>query len=469
MAYSPKFVSALKILDILRNQGFDAYIVGGLVRDYCAFLSSSCARAEEFFYWIGDSDIDIASNCKPDEIAEIFKDSIPSGLKYGTMTILDSSYRFEHTTFRSDRFYPDGSRKPEISFADTLEEDVLRRDFTMNALALNSDLGIIDLVGGRADIEKKLIRAVGEPRERFGEDSLRILRALRFVSKLGFDLAPEVQEAIREDTGLVGTSVERIRQEFSKLLMGDYVYKSLSYMRELKLFEAFVPEIVPTIGFEQHSRYHDFTVFEHIIKAVSNAPKDEDVRTAAFLHDIAKPLKFTLSEDGRGHFKGHDKEGAGMAKIVLERLKYPVKSIETITTLIANHHSLPVAEWKSVRRFVSKWGPELAKKQIALALADNSSKKKEPANLDYFYDLQTMVDEIENQNWALSIKELEVNGDDLIEHLGLKDEERVLLGTILGELLQFCLENPERNRRAPLLQHSEEIYANLREEDGRAI
>lgn len=464
MNLSPKLISALKLIGILKNNGFDAYIVGGFARDYCISILRSPAESGDFFSDVDFYDIDITCSAEPSEVEKLFPKTLPSGLKYGTMTVIDGLFSFEVTTFRKDVSYPEGGRKPEVSFSKTLEEDVLRRDFTMNALALNSNLELIDLVGGRADIERGLIRTVGEARERFREDSLRKLRALRFVSKLGFDLDEELKEAIREDAGLVGTSAERIRQEFSKILMGDYVYKSLSYMRELKLFEAFVPEIVPTIGFEQYSKYHDFTVFEHIIKAVANSPKDEEVRTAAFLHDIAKPLKFTMSQDGHGHFKGHDKEGAEIARKVLERLKYPVKTVDAVTTLIAGHHSLPLAEWRSVRRFVSRLGFDLAKKQLSLALADNSSKKRESQNLDYYHELEAMVAELEVKDWALKVKDLEVDGNDLIEHLGLVDQERPLLGRILEELLVLCLQDPETNTRPRLLELAKGIYQQVREE-----
>lgn len=463
MTRSPKLISALKIIETLHNYGFEAYIVGGLVRDYCISLDHSSAGAGGFFDAVDDLDIDIASNAEPSLVEELFEKSLPSGLKYGTVTILEGPFSFEHTTFRRDVNYPEGSRKPEVTFSKTLEEDVLRRDFTMNALALDRNLDIIDLVGGRKDIDQGIIRTVGEAGERFREDSLRKLRALRFVSKLGFNLAEDLKESLREDGSLTGVALERIRIEFTKILMGDYVYKALSYMRELGMFRHFVPEIVPTIGFEQHSKYHDFTVFEHIIRAVSNAPRDEDIRTAAFFHDIGKPNKFTLSEDGFGHFKGHDREGALMVRPVLERLKYPVKSVQCIVSLIENHHSLPRADWKGLRKFVSRLGLEQAKKQVELAIADNSSKKKEAANLDYLYELRQMLEALPHKGWPLKISDLAVDGDDLIRHLDLSSEERPYLGYILSDLLRLCLGEPERNTKPILLAHAEKICTRIRE------
>lgn len=464
MSYSPKLGTALAIIERLSKHGFEAFIVGGFVRDYCIRVQGSRAEAGDFFASADERDIDITSAAEPAVIEALFPGSVASGLKYGTMTIKEGPYTYEHTTFRSDKFYPEGSRKPVISYAKTLGEDVLRRDFRMNALALNSSLEVIDLVEGRTDIEAGMIRTVGEPAERFREDSLRKLRALRFVSTLGFELSDEVRAALKEDASLPGVSAERIRQELTKILMGDYVYQALREMADLGLFAAFVPEIVPTIGFEQHSKYHDFSVFEHIIRAVSNAPKDEDIRTAAFLHDIAKPLKFTRSQDGQGHFKGHDAKGAELARTILERLKYPKQSVETITRLIAGHHSLPRPDIRAVRRYVSEVGYDMAFKQLELAYADNRSKKREGLKLSHLDELRLILEEVKASTHPLELKDLAVNGDDLIAHLELSLGERRLLGTILAELLNHCLAEPELNQRAELLKLSEEIFIYIRED-----
>lgn len=464
MKFSRKLSLALGILRRLRAEAHEAYIVGGFVRDY--YISICKGEGDAYLAGADDRDIDISSSCTPDELRALFGEAIDTGVKYGTLSIPAEGFIFEHTTFRKDVEYVEGCRRPQVAYAESYSEDIGRRDFKMNTLAMDVDLSIIDRLGAGADIENELISCVGCAEDRFREDSLRKLRAMRFVAKLGFDLDDEVYNAIKKDSGLKGTSSERIRDELGKIIMGKYAKKALLLMAELSMFDAFMPEMTATVGFVQHSKYHDFTVFEHIVGALTSLEEDESLRLAALLHDIAKPLKFTMSEDGYGHFKGHAALGSEMAREILERLRYPKRVVEEVSTLIARHHSLPENNLPSVRAKLSSWGLEGFRRQIKLSKADNGAKKREPVNLDFLDELLSMAESVAASGCALNLSDLAVTGRDLISVFDIKDEEKPMISGVLKSLLQACLDQPSLNERDELLSLAYKIIEDERRENG---
>ena len=331
---------AERILRALRDSGYEAYIVGGCVRD--------CLLGKEPADW------DITTSARPEQVKAVFRKTVDTGIKHGTVTVLMNDGKYEVTTFRTDGVYTDHRHPDAVTFSPDLKEDLKRRDFTVNAMAYSAESGIVDLFGGMADMERKVIRAVGDPKSRFGEDALRMMRAVRFSAQLGYDIDPETAAAVKElAPTLSAVSGERIRDELEKLLVSDNPGR-LRDLCELGLTAVFLPEFDRTMGVTQNNPHHRYTVGEHTLTALAASRCDRIVRLTVLLHDIAKPLMKTTDADGIDHFKGHPKKGSEMAGEILRRLREDNRTIARVKNLISWHDLRPGSDPVSVRKTAAK-------------------------------------------------------------------------------------------------------------------
>lgn len=428
--------NAEKILRILEENGYEAYVVGGCVRD------SVLGRTPD--------DWDITTSAKPEQVKELFYRTIDTGLKHGTVTVLMDKEGFEVTTYRVDGDYEDGRHPKEVLFTSSLEEDLKRRDFTINAMAYHPDRGLVDLFHGMDDIRNKVIRCVGSPLERFQEDALRILRAVRFSAQLGFAVEKETEDGIRAlAPNLKCVSAERIQTELVKLLVSSHPdYLRTAY--ETGVTRQFLPEFDVCMGTEQNTPHHCWTVGEHILHSLAGVRADKVLRLTMLLHDIGKPAVKTTDEKGRDHFKTHGAQSEKMAKIILRRLKFDNDTTEKVCRLIRWHDARPLPEMKQVRRAVNRIGEDIfplyLEVQRADMLAQSGYKRAEKeARLD---GVTLCYRKILEENQCISLKELAVNGKDLIE-AGYRPGPEI--GEKLNFLLEHVLECPEDNRKEILL------------------
>ena len=427
--------NADEILSRLSDAGFEAYLVGGCVRDR---LMGKPAH-----------DIDITTNALPDAIMRIFGECkvIPTGIRHGTVTVLKNGIPFEITTYRVDGSYSDCRRPDSVRFTSTIEEDLARRDFTMNAIAMDRDGRLADPFGGAEDIAHGVIRCVGAPEKRFSEDALRIMRAVRFASQLGFEIENETAEAIRSMSGRLNViSKERIREELDKLICGE---NCVSVMLEYSdIISAIIPEFAPCIGFEQHSDFHCYDVWEHTLRAMANAPADDVIlRRSLLFHDIGKPQCVKFDEKGKGHFKGHAEVSADMATTIMKRLKYDSKSISESVMLIRSH-SDKIRNKIEAKKIISKIGERLFFKLVEMKKCDNSAKRKFVLKENEMLDetAETARKFIEAGE-CCSLRQLAVSGNDLMK-LGLSGSE---IGSRLKELLNLVTEEKLENNRETLM------------------
>ncbi len=433
------------LISRLQQNGYRAYAVGGCVRD--SLLQKT------------PDDWDICTSALPQQTLDTLQmpNIIENGLRHGTVTIRYQGQNYEITTFRTDGAYVDNRRPSSVTFVADVKEDLLRRDFTINALAYNDQEGLIDYFNGREDLQQGIIRCVGNADERFQEDGLRIMRALRFASRFGFHIASDTAAAIHRNAELLkNISAERIHSELDKLLIGQNAEAVLSEFSDV--LAVVIPEITPMIGFDQRNPHHAFDVWTHTVKAVANTPPERILRLAALFHDIGKPSAFTLDEKGVGHFKRHAFLGEEITHTVLRRLRYDNRTIAQVSQLVLLHDDHPSLKNKSVRRFLSKTGENLWRELLQLQKADFNAKgvpvtEEAAAYFDKLYAL--CVEEASSQT-AYTLKRLAVNGKDLIA-LGIKDG--MLIGQILSELLECVIEGTLTNEREILLEKAREIAA----------
>lgn len=447
---------AAEILAVLQSHGFEAFLVGGCVRDLCL------GRVP--------GDWDIATSAQPEQVRQFFAQTIATGLKHGTVTVVlskrdmgmgmgmgmnkmdkiesDEPQYYEVTTYRIDGEYQDARRPAQVTFTASLEEDLRRRDFTINAMAYHPQTGLIDPFGGRADLQQKIIRVVGNGHDRFREDALRMLRAVRFASQLGFTIEAETAQSIKANSQLLEKiSLERIREELLKILCSEHP-ENIRQLSDLGLMEYIIPEVEQGIGFDQRSSHHDKTVYEHTLAVVRNTPNEPVLRLAALLHDIAKPATFTLDEKGRGHFYGHHLVGEKMAREILERLKFDRLTIQKVCILVRNHMSrFEHYKEKGIKRLINRVEPENLPSLFILQIADILASKP-PHDFRGILNLQAEVEKVIAEKQPLTVKDLAVNGDDLIA-LGMKPGKK--LGETLQWLLEKVWENPELNTKEKLL------------------
>lgn len=427
----------LFLLSKLNEKGVKAYTVGGAVRD------SLMGREP--------SDYDVSAECTPFELLEIFKDfrCVDTGIRYGTLSVFSGERYVEITCCRRERGYSDNRRPDAVEYCKNIEEDLARRDFAVNAIAMDGEGDLIDPFNGKKDIENKIIRAVGDPERRFSEDALRIIRAVRFEATLGFEMEEETKKAVKKlAPSLVNVSGERIFTELKKLLLGDNVFSVLMEYKEVVC--TVIPELSVSVGFEQNNPHHVYTVYEHIAKTVEAAPKDINIRLCMLLHDVAKPRSYTTDEKGVGHFYGHPELSEKMAYDILKRLKADGETVKKVCFLIKYHDTRPSATRKSLRKYLSKVGFEGARELLGVRRADLSGQS--PAYFDqfeYLSESERIIDALEKEEVCISLEGLAVKGKDLVE-IGIPKGKAI--GEILSYLLEKVVKEEIPNERESLLK-----------------
>ena len=424
------------ILESLQKAGYEAYVVGGCVRD--ALLGRE------------PHDWDITTSALPTEVKNVFPRTVDTGLQHGTVTVLCGGTGYEVTTFRVDGVYEDGRHPKEVTFTPSLKEDLRRRDFTINAMAYNNASGLVDLFGGQQDLENGVVRAVGDPVQRFTEDALRIMRAIRFSAQLGYEIEPGTLKAAEIlAPNLQKISSERIREELEKTLVSDRP-ELLRTAWAAGITKEFIPEFDRCMETDQINPHHCYTVGEHILKGVSLVRKDRILRITMFLHDIAKPICHTVDEEGIDHFRGHAEVGCNLAKTILQRLKYDNATIRKVTTLVKYHDTQIRLTEPSVRKAVVMTGADLFPLLLEVKQADflaQSTFQREEKQ-EKFDTLRAIYERVLERGDCLSLRELAVNGSDLIE-TGVKPGREV--GNILARMFEEVLNVPEHNNKEYLL------------------
>lgn len=424
-----------KAITCLENRGFQAYIVGGCVRNTLLGLPVN--------------DWDMTTSATPDEMKECFKDfrTIETGIQHGTLTVLVEGMPLEITTFRNDGEYLDNRHPVGVTFSRNIEEDLCRRDFTVNAMAYHPKRGLVDLFDGQADLTKKRISCVGDPEKRFYEDGLRILRALRFASVLDFSIDTETANAVHACRHLLhNIAAERIREEFCKLICGAGAVRILREYHDV--IGVFLPELERCVGFAQNSKYHCYDVFEHTLHALELAPSHLVTRLAVLLHDIGKPLCYTEDENG-GHFKGHGDAGVEIVKDVMKRLRFDNKTAARVTILVDYHdREIPATE-KSVKRLMNKMSDEDISILMEVKRCDRLAHAKDYCELsDALIEIPRIVEKLRDENACLSLGDLKIGGEDLIA-MGIPKGKEI--GRILHTLLEQVLDGELPNEREALI------------------
>jgi tRNA nucleotidyltransferase (CCA-adding enzyme) len=396
-------------------------------------------------------DWDITTSALPEQVKAIFGHTIDTGIQHGTVTVMWDRVGYEVTTYRIDGEYEDARHPREVTFTPQLAEDLKRRDFTINAMAYNEEQGLVDEFGGIRDLEEGVVRCVGEPRERFSEDALRMLRAVRFSAQLGFFIEEDTKAAIRELSGTIAkVSAERIQTELVKLLVSDHP-QEMRTAYELGLTQVFLPEFDRMMKTEQINKHHIYSVGEHTICAMGNVRPDKILRLTMLFHDVAKPPCRTTDEKGQNHFKGHPQMGEQMTREILRRLKFDNDTIRMVSRLVLYHDDRPSVTDKSVRRIMSRYGEEcfplIFEVQRADVLAQSLYHRQE--KLDYIAGYEQQYREILAAGQCVRKSDLAVNGRDLIE-LGMTPGKQ--LGDVLDRLFELVLEQPELNTREKLLE-----------------
>lgn len=431
--------NVLNIISKMESNGFQCYTVGGCVRDMILGLTPK--------------DYDLTSNAKPDEIISIFKDYkiIDAGIKHGTVAVIVDNEVYEITTYRIDGDYEDNRHPKNVEFTTSLKEDLARRDFTVNAMAYNPSEGVIDYFNGQEDLKFKAIRCVGEPDKRFKEDALRILRALRFASTYNFSVEFNTYNAIAKNKELLNNiSKERIATELVKTLCGE----NCSYiLRRFKdVFAVIIPEISTMFYYDQNTPHHNKTLWKHTVSSVKHIDNDPILRMTMLLHDIGKPMSENKDENGVSHFRGHEKTGAGIAKIILERLRYPKDFTETVVNLISIHDLRIQPDRIIIKKVLKNIGSDnfsmLMKIQMADVLSQSSYHQQE--KIDKLNKVNSIFRDIMDNDECFSLKYLKVNGSDLMS-CGMSKGK--IIGDTLNLLLNKVIENTLINDKETLLQY----------------
>ncbi len=425
------------VLERLNGAGFQAYVVGGCVRD--ALLGRT------------PKDWDICTDALPEEMRRVFADQrvIETGLKHGTLTVLYDHEPYEVTTFRVDGEYTDHRHPDAVHFVKDVREDLARRDFTVNAMAWNPSTGLVDAFGGRADLQRGVIRAVGDPEERFVEDALRIMRALRFASVYGFDIEANTARAARQlAPTLHRVAAERIRVELAKLLCGKGVGDILRTYRDV-IFTLF-PALAPMDGLDQHTPYHAFDVWEHTVQCVEQVSPTEVLRLAMLLHDSGKPQALAIGPDGVGHARGHQEISTGIAGAILTGLKVDNATLERVLLLVRHHDDDFRPTRRAMLRLLAQFGQEAAYQLMDVNRADESAKGiRTQAEIDAeVAALMAALDEVVASNPCVSLRDMAIGGRELMA-AGLPKGRQV--GETLSWLLNEVIEERLPNDRAALL------------------
>ena len=434
------------IIKTLQEAGFEAYAVGGCVRD------SLLGRVPD--------DWDITTSAKPQQVKALFSRTVDTGIAHGTVTVLQGRSGYEVTTYRIDGAYEDGRHPRDVTFTASLAEDLKRRDFTVNAMAYNEEEGLVDLFGGRADMERRALRCVGNPRERFGEDALRMMRAVRFSAQLDYAIEEDTMEAIRALSGTLSKiSAERIRTELVKLLLSGHPERFRTCY-ETGMTAVFLPEFDRMMETGQNNPHHCYSVGEHALCALRRIRPDQALRLAALLHDVGKPETESMDESGVNHFYGHAAKGAELTRKIMRRLKFDNDTADRVVRLVREHDRKIGLSPAQMRRTVNCVGEDLFPDLFDLKEADLLAQS------DYMRDekreelmrLRALYEKVKEEGDCLSLKGLAVTGRDLI---GIGATPGPGLGALLQDLLGVVLENPSCNNRETLLE-----YARIRLDGG---
>lgn len=438
-------VHICEILEKLEHKCYESYVVGGCVRD--------------FYMGLIAHDFDITTSALPEEVCSVFSDCkvIETGLKHGTVTVLYKGTSVEITTFRSDGDYSDGRHPDSVSFTTSIEDDLSRRDFSINGIAYSPKRGLVDPFGGIDDINSKIIRCIGEPSRRFGEDSLRILRGLRFSAVLGFEIEDKTAQTIKEMRGTLSrVSNERIFSELIRLLCGMDVRRVMMEFSEV--FSSILPPLEVMIGYEQHCIYHNSTVYEHTARAVENAPCEPALRLAMLFHDMGKPLCKIEDMEGAWHFPGHANESMRLADELLREYKASNELRERIVTIV-KYHDYPLdLSRKHIRKLLSKVGMERFRDIMYAHMADDGAKADFCRyRIDVARQAIEIAEEIAAEQSCLSLKDLQVSGSDLKEFMQPSPQ----MGIVLHKLLDEVLDEKLKNEREVLISRAREIIADM--------
>ena len=440
-----------EMLALLRENGHAPYLVGGCVRDLLRGAAPD--------------DYDMTSGALPEVVMDIFgADAHPTGLAHGTVTLVRGGVAVEHTTERRDGAYHDSRHPESVTFTDRIEDDLARRDFTVNAIALSPAGVLVDPFGGQADLRAGVLRCVGEPERRFAEDALRILRLLRFASVLGFSVERETAIAARaRKDGLRAIAHERVYAELNKLLCGEYVTTVLlSYPDILGVV---LPELLPCVGFDQRNPHHCYDVWEHTARSVGAAPPTRVLRWTMLLHDLGKPSCFTQDADGIGHFYGHTAISAQLAEGIMARLHFEHALAQGVRAQLACFDEMFPPERVAVHRLMARYGRETVWSLLQTKLADNAAKA--PAGLERaqkpWREALLLYDELTAENACCSLAELNISGDDLLA-IGFSGRS---VGQAKERLLDEVAAEKLENDRDALMRRAERLYRSGWRGDGK--
>lgn len=433
-------------IERLESAGYEAYAVGGCVRD------TILGRRP--------NDWDITTSARPEQTASVFADcrTVETGIVHGTLTVIMDGMPLEITTYRNDGEYADNRHPVKVAFSDHVQDDLSRRDFTVNAMAYHPTRGLVDLFGGRDDLGRRTIACVGDASTRFHEDGLRILRAVRFASVLDFTIAPVTAQAIHDCRGLLrNIAVERIREEFCKLICGKGAVRILREFADV--VSEFLPELGRCVGFAQNTKYHSFDVFEHSLRALEVCRSDDPItRLAVLLHDVGKPLCYTEDELG-GHFKGHGEIGTNLVEALLRRLRFDNATVESVTRLVEYHDRAIPPEPKSVKRLMRRMSDENILRLMEVQRCDRLAHAPEYSDPSpALEEIPRLMRAIREADECLSLQSLAVKGTDLMA-LGIPAGKQ--LGAILAALLEDVIDGALPNEREPLLQAALEYQQRL--------
>lgn len=425
------------ILHRLKDAGFEAFCVGGAVRDSLMEVPAK--------------DWDITTSALPEETQEVFKNfkTVTTGLKHGTLTVIINHTPYEVTTFRIDGKYTDNRHPENVLFTRKIENDLARRDFTVNALAYNEGSGLVDLYGGRSDICNGIIRTVGDPQARFKEDGLRIMRALRFSAVLGFEIEENTKKAIHTQKELLkNISSERLNTELTKLVTGKNAFKVL--MEYPDVLGIFIPEILPAVGFCQYGEKHAYDVWEHICHTVDTVPNDKILRLTMLLHDLGKVSTHQLNNQGESTFKNHALVGEKIARDVLTRLKFDKKTVNRVSFLVGCHDFEPPKTKSELKKQLKTKSPEDIRTLLIIKKSDRGALSESYRDISgATAQVLLWLEEIEKNNECCTVSQLAVNGKDL-EKFGLKGER---IGAALNILLDGVIEEKVENKKTDLLTY----------------
>lgn len=425
------------IIHTLQAQGFEAYAVGGCVRD------TILGRQPQ--------DWDITTSALPEQVKGLFHRTIDTGIQHGTVTVMMDKTGYEVTTYRIDGEYEDARHPKEVTFTSNLVEDLKRRDFTINAMAYNDEQGLVDAFDGLEDLEKGIIRCVGNPLDRFGEDALRMLRAVRFAAQLGFEIESATRNAVKELAPTIGkVSAERIQVELVKLLLSDHP-EEMGTVYELGLTKVFLPEFDLMMETPQKNKHHCYSVGEHTLHTLMNIRSDKVLRLSMLFHDVAKPKCRTVDDSGQDHYYGHPQEGADLTRDILKRLKFDNDTVEQCCTFVRYHDERPEITEKNVRRSMNRMGVDAFPRIFEIKRADTLGQSiyRRQEKLAYLEEYENVYRLVCEKQQCVQKKDLAIGGKELIA-LGMKPGKE--LGEILEDLFQQVLENPELNQKEKLIE-----------------